>query len=192
MSLVFGVLMAQLATLVLLLLPLPHRVRSKLLDVSAMLQKSTNYKVGVIFVTALLGLQFMDCLNKVKRYSHMTNPYFAQMANPQQMTASLLFDQLASKFYAQRNLYITGAVLYLEMAIYTVITILRKLVYKENAYRASVELRKAKPTDGSEAEKLRSLILLRVVDIATMKKQLEGVQSSYDKLTPAEARSKDD
>lgn len=192
MTLVFGILMAEMSFLLLLLLPLPHVLRSRILDGCAVLRLNANFNVGLIFVTALLGLQFFDCLNKLKRYSMIENPYFAQHNTAPQMAGTLLFDQLASKFYAQRNLYITGAVLYLELSINTVVSILRKLVLKENLYRkASIESEDTTKED-EQVRELREQISKKQVDIDTLKKQLKGLQSAYDGLTDVKAISKDE
>lgn len=192
MSLVFCVLVAQMATLVLLLLPLPHALRVKILDITTALRLNVNVKGGVVFSIVLMMLQFWDCVNKVKRYSHTENPYFTQFNNQPQMSTGFLYDQLASKFYAQRNLYITGAVLYLALSINTVVGILRKLVSKETEYRRVKKLAASGTTDNAEATRLRELIKQREMDIATMKKQLGGVQTAYDALTESEVRNKND
>lgn len=192
MTLVFGVLLVEMAGLILLLLPLPYVVRTKILDASAFLKRNNNVKVGVVFLGLLMGLQFLDCVRKVQRYAQTENPYFAQYNTAQQMSAGLLHDQLALKFYAQRNLYITGAVLYLALSINTVESILRKLVSKEAAYRAGKKLTAADTTRDEEVESLRALIKQREMDIEAMKKQLNGVQTAYDALSAPEARSKDD
>lgn len=192
MSLVFGLLVAEMSFLLLLLLPLPHIVRVRILDFSAKLGQNKNFKVGLLFTTVLLGLQFTDCVNKLRRFYNIENPYFAQHNTQPQMANTLLYDKLASKFYAQRNLYITGAVLYLELSINTVVSILRKLVFKENSYR---ELSKAAGSTDAEDEQIRSLreeISRKETDIATLKKQLNGLQSAYDGLNAGETKSKDE
>lgn len=192
MSLVFCLLMTEMAVLVLLLLPLPHVLRVRILDVCAFLRLSSNFKVGVIFTTVLLGLQFMDCVNKLKKYATLENPYFAQYNTAQQMASTLLYDKLASKFYAQRNLYITGAVLYLEMSINTVGSILQKLVMKESSFRDLTRNAKSTESDDEQIRSLREQIAKKDVDIATLKKQLEGMQTAYDSLNDSPVRAKDD
>lgn len=104
----------------------------------------------------------------------------------------MLSDQLASKFYAQRNLYITGAVLYLSMAINTVVSILEKLVRKESSFRELSKSTNSTDIDDEEIRSLRDQILKRNVDIATLKKQLKGLQTAYDGLNKSEMNAKDD
>lgn len=190
MTLVFGILVTQMTALLLLLLPLPHVVRMRLLDGYAVLKRNTNVRVGVVFTTILLGLQFLDCVKKVRRYATLDNPYYAQFNAGQPM--ALLPDKLASKFYAQRNLYITGAVLYLELAIQTVITILDKLVRKENSYRELAKTSKSTESEDEEIRSLRDQIAKKEVDIKALKKQLTGLQSAYDGLNESKVNAKDE
>lgn len=191
MTLVFSILVTQMAFLLILLLPLPHVVRVRILDGFALLRSNSNAKVGFVFTIILLGLQFVDCVNKLKRYTRLADPYYAQFTSGQQK-AGLLSDQLASKFYAQRNLYITGAVLYLSMAINTVVSILEKLVRKESSYRELSKKTKSTDLEDEEIRSLRDQILKRNVDIATLKKQLKGLQTAYDELNDSETNAKDE
>lgn len=187
MTLVFGVLVAEMVVLFVYLLPMPFLVRRKLVNGAAAIRQNANFKVGLVFSTILMALQFMDCLKKLQRYAIIENPYFAQNTA---RGSDMLYDQLALKFYAQRNLYITGAVLYLGLSINTVVSLLRNLVSKE------AELRKVqlapKETDSDVLELLRKELKLRELDIETMTKQLKSAQVAYDSLTPLEKRSKDD
>lgn len=76
-------------------------------------------------------------------------------------------EQLASKFYSQRNLYISGAVLYLELAIYTVSTIVRKLVAKQDRLQS---LSVGEFADESEEiEKYKQLIKQKDQEIEKLK-----------------------
>lgn len=103
---------------------------------------------------------------------------------------TLTHEQLATKFYSQRNLYLTGAVLYLMLAIRTVTTIVEKLVKKEGEYRELVA--KKAGGDSGEVDKYTELIKIRERDVQGLKKQIEGLQRAYDGLTKSEERKKDD
>lgn len=177
MTLVFVTLVSEMAILLLLVLPLPHLVRRKFIGTIDVLQKNQNVKVGIIFFTVILGLQFVDCVNRLQKMDFIKNPYYASS------NGMLNNEQLASKFYSQRNLYLSGAVLYLELAIYSVITIVRKLVLKETKLRAG--------NDDGEVEKYTELVKLREKDIEVLRKQIDGIQREYDGLNSL-AISKDD
>lgn len=188
MSLVFCALVTQMAILFVFLLPMPHSIRTNLVNGAAAINLNANFKVGLIFSSILMFLQFMDCLKKLQKFSHIENPYFAQVNTAR--GGDMLYDQLALKFYAQRNLYITGAVLYLGLSINSVVSILRNLVHKQ------IELRKLqlqpKADDSEVLTKLRKELAQRDLNIETMKKQIKGAQAAYDSLTPLAERSKDD
>lgn len=87
-------------------------------------------------------------------------------------------DQLASKFYSQRNLYISGAVLYLELAIFTVSTILKKLVAKQDTLR-SVNIKKEYGSKEEEVEKYKELIKSKQTQIDNLSKE---IKSKHDTL----------
>lgn len=196
MSLVFAALMVEMAVLFLFVLPLPQVLRLRFVEVANFLQGLTNFKIGQYFATILLLMQFVDCWQRLRKFEYMTNPYYT--AGHQQPVPGfrglLSSEQLASKFYSQRNLYITGAVLYMELAINTVLSILRKMVAKEQEYRqlSRAEQDTLSRADVSEAEKLRQLIAAKELDIETLRKQVQGLQLSYDALSDTTVRAKDE
>lgn len=188
MSLVFGLLIFEMVYLLLLMVPLPFPVRQRLVNGSVKLNQSRNFKSGWAFTTVMLGLQFIDCVQKLQRHHSVDGSIDAGPAR---------YDQLASKFYSQRNLYITGAVLYLEVSIVTVVTILKKLVQKEELYRAATTAgtgQSDKHTDNNkeEAAELREKIKQKERDIAVFRKQMDGAQKQYDSLNVSEIRGKSD
>merc|ERR1711890_121919 len=62
------------------------------------LRTLNNFKIGVIFTTILLGMQFMDCINRLKKFLELGNPYFGSFSTTnQQIAGSLTSGQLASK-----------------------------------------------------------------------------------------------
>ncbi|RLV83155.1 Endoplasmic reticulum transmembrane protein 1 [Meyerozyma sp. JA9] len=189
MSLIFAALCGEMITLFVLVCPIPHPVRVRMMHATEVLRTSNNFKIGVIFSTILLGMQFVDCVNRLKKFSELGNPYFGSFSTTnQQIAGSLTSGQLASKFYAQRNLYLTGAVLYLELAIWVVVGIVEKLVAKETQLRVL----NSKATSDEEAEKYKELIRKKEVDIKAFKVQIEGLQRAYDSQTPDTNISKDD
>lgn len=183
MTLIFGLLVVQMTLLAILLIPLPHVVRLRIVHAWQFLRGQNNFIVGLVFTLIMMVLQFYDCLIKLQRFSDPgENPTVAG-----RIPGGLLSEQLASKFYAQRNLYISGAVLYFGMSLHTVLSILEKLVAKEELYRTRVV-----DADSLEVADLKLQIDQRVLDIAAMKKQLLGVQNAYDALNDSVPRSKDD
>lgn len=126
------------------------------------LYSSSNFKIGFWFYTIVLALQFIDCLNRLNKFDYVSNPYYTTS-----LPTMMKSEQLASKFYSQRNLYISGAVLYLELAIYTVSTIVRKLVAKQDRLQS---LSVGEFADESEEiEKYKQLIKQKDQEIEKLK-----------------------
>ncbi|KAI3402636.1 YET1 [Candida oxycetoniae] len=146
-----------------------------------------------------MSLQFWDCYNRLKKFQHIDSSYGGDIGR-----GFVNYDRLASKFYSQRNLYLSGAILYLQMCIGTVVTIVKRLVIKEKELRDSelvekkaefegVEMqKKRKDQERQETIKLKHLIELKQTDIDTLRKQLNGMQSAYDQLNAIESIKKDD
>ncbi|EER35263.1 conserved hypothetical protein [Candida tropicalis MYA-3404] len=179
MSLAFCTLIGPMAILLTLVLPLPYVVRQKIVDITFALQKNQNFRVGVVFSIVLMGMQLLDCVQRLRKYADIENPNFP----------GIDYDRLASKFYSQRNLYLSGAILYLQVAIGTVVTIVRKMVLKEKLFRQS---KTNTVDDAAEVEKLKHLIELKQQDIDVFKKQVANLQKAYDTLTPEEKKGKDE
>jgi hypothetical protein len=87
-------------------------------------------------------------------------------------------DLLARRFYSQRNIYITGAVLFLSLAIPTVFTILRRLIKYDEL--------KMKALDAALIDKRVKELTLELErkqrDLDTLQKQKKGLERSYDDL----------
>ncbi|CCG23877.1 membrane-localized protein [Candida orthopsilosis Co 90-125] len=190
MLLVFSTMIFQMITLLLFVLPLPLMVRSQIVSIYIKITTAQNFRIFLGFSITLMSLQFYDCLQRLEKYHKVKeNDVLQGFVN---------YDKLASKFYSQRNLYLSGAILYLLMGIYTVASIVKKLVLKEKLYRQLIAERDESRTgggeksDGEEVVKVKHLIELKQKDIDALKKQLNGLQTAYDGLNKGEERSKDD
>lgn len=201
MSLVFSTMVAQLVLLLLLVLPLPYIVRSNIILFLDRIQHSQHFKVVLIFSLVLMSLQFWDCLARLQKYQKIQEQI---NGNPQYGGGFINYDKLASKFYSERNLYLSGAILYLQLCIGTVVTIVKKLVLKQKILRDhSVELKKKglagrdaerKKTDEENTEivRLKQLIEVKLRDVEILKKQIKGMQATYDGMNATGIRNKDD
>lgn len=183
MTLVFGTLCFEMGFLLLLVLPLPHFFRFHIVDLVILLENSHYFKIGVGFWVALMSLQVADCVSRLNRFAKSVghNPYFTTTQN-NGGSAPLTHEQLASKFYAQRNLYISGAVLYLLVSIFTVVSIVKKLVIKEKAIREVTANEKSGLKSGSSSadEDIKALIQNKNSEISTLKQRVKELQSQFD------------
>lgn len=171
MSLVYACLLALMSLVLVLVIPWPLFIRRHIVAAANALQASPNFKVALAFESLLVALQGLDCYNRLKRHHNFM------------LTESYTSEHYATKFYSQRNLYMCGAVLYLNVAFFTILLIVRKLVLKESAYRL-LRSENSSKTDSAEVQKYQKLLESREKDIATLQKQIEGLQRAYDELTP--------
>ena len=90
MSLVFGALILEMVTLLLMVLPLPHPVRVKIMDIATVLRNLKNFKIGFWFTVILLSMQFADCIQRLQRFGTLGNPYFALNSQNKQFGTMLV------------------------------------------------------------------------------------------------------
>ncbi|CAI4049446.1 hypothetical protein SUVZ_13G1790 [Saccharomyces uvarum] len=120
----FSLLVIEMAILFILVLPLPQRMRKWLyLRYHAVIsnKKSRTY---IMVIMIFVGLLFIDSWKrsqiKVSTYHNPRNPYVRNSVTP--------VNALAARAYNQRNVYISGFIIYFFICILTVMSILRRIV----------------------------------------------------------------
>jgi len=158
-----------------LVLPLPLQIRKQSLKLYEYLFQHKEVKTTVNISLGLIGLLFIDSFQKTFKFktSSTYDPRHLQS------TYSQGPDAMAKIFYNQRNLYISGAVLFFGIAIPTVFNIIRRLIkYEEfNLEKTSKEVRDAK------IKELTDELERKEKDIETFKSQKKGLEKSYDELS---------
>ncbi|GMM34036.1 Yet1 protein [Saccharomycopsis crataegensis] len=178
MSLIFGVLVAEMAIVTVLLLPLPHKIRKKIVQFSFFIWNQTQIRVAIMVCSALVGLMFVDSAQRSFKHplvreaeagpaGHLSHGY-------NELSSS---EYLARKFYNQRNFYLTGIVLCLGMAIPTILILLEKIIKWDNILKST--------NGGSSVDSIKKQLDAKDKDIATLKKQIEGLQKAYNEKADA-------
>lgn len=106
----------------------------------------------------------------------------------------------ARKFYSQRNMYLCGFTLFLSLILnrtYTMILEVLRLEDKIKQYEGTEKRTKeseklAMAGDPGEIARLRRELELRDQDIATLKKQAEGLHREYDALAEKYGKTQED
>jgi len=205
-SLVFLLLVAEMSLFMLLIVPLPFTWRRKLftfISESPLIAKlQYGMKITFIFILIL----FIDSVNRVYR---VQLELAAASDNNQQNRATIIgperMEVQARKFYSQRNMYLCGFTLFLSlilnrtyMMILDVLRLEEKVKKYENDPTASGKDSAKLANAGSAGEigKLKKIIEEKDRDLATLKKQCEGLQKEYnamgDKQSGSEATPKKD
>lgn len=191
-TLVFMLLVAEMALFMLLVVPLPFTMRRRLFTFISEnpIVAKVQYWLKITFVFILI--LFIDSVNRVYRVQ-VELAAATEGNNGQSATAIMGHERLevqARKFYSQRNMYLCGFTLFLSLILnrtYIMILETLRLEEKVKLYEGSEKNTKqaeklAQAGDAGEIARLKREIKLRDQDIATLKKQSEGLHREYDEL----------
>jgi len=189
-SLVFLLLVAEMALFMLLIVPLPFTIRRKMftfISESPLIAKlQYGMKITFIFILIL----FIDSVNRVYRVQ-------VELAESKEGGgASVLgherMEVQARKFYSQRNMYLCGFTLFLSLILnrtYTMILDVLRLEEKVKKYEGDPKAsgkeseKLANAGDAGEIGRLKKEIAKKDRDIETLKKQSEGLSREYNDLS---------
>lgn len=195
LSLIFAALVGEMAVLSVLVAPLPRVVRRKVVALADFLQAQVHVRVLVYVFGGLVTTMFVDTLRKAgPRRMLQVTPEGVQMP-PLPPLPSL--EAMALRFYAQRNMYLTGALMFSLVAILTVVTILRKLVALEKKTSgASSEAPTRAKDDPTEVAALTKQLAAKKTDLQVLRKQVAGYERAFDakadtKAPPAGDKKRD-
>lgn len=189
-SLVFLLLVSEMALFMLLIIPLPFTIRRKIFifisENPTIAKLQYGMKIAFIFILIL----FIDSVNRVYRVQ-----LELAESNKQQGSAVMGHERLevqARKFYSQRNMYLCGFTLFLSLILNRTYTLILEVLRLEESTRKYEGDPKAGGKDsqklanaGSPGEiaRLRLLLAEKDRDIETLKKQSEGLSREYNKLS---------
>ncbi|KAI6126389.1 endoplasmic reticulum protein [Pisolithus croceorrhizus] len=177
-----------MVTFCLLVFPLPYTVRKKIfrfLSESPIVAKvAYALKISFIFV----GILFMDALQRMFKVTAEAELIKTGQGMQDVRTESSV---AARKFYAQRNMYLTGFCLFLSLVLTRTFYIILDLIHTQEEY---AKLKKAtansKNTAGLEDQSKQIQDLKRKLaesearsrDFETLKKQAAQQATEYDRL----------
>ncbi|KAI6115005.1 B-cell receptor-associated protein 31-like-domain-containing protein [Pisolithus thermaeus] len=187
-TLTFLLLAAEMVTFCLLVFPLPYTVRKRIfrfLSESPIVAKvAYALKISFIFV----GILFMDALQRMFKVTAEAEVIKTGQGMQDVRTESSV---AARKFYAQRNMYLTGFCLFLSLVLTRTFYIILDLIHTQEEY---AKLKKAttnsKNTAGLEdqskqIEDLKKKLAdseARSRDFETLKRQAAQQATEYDRL----------
>lgn len=190
-SLVFLLLVAEMALFMLLIIPLPFNIRRKMFTFISESPIVAKLQYGMKITFIFILILFIDSVNRVYRVQ-------LELAESKDMggrTAVLGHERMevqARKFYSQRNMYLCGFTLFLSLILnrtYTLILDVLRLEEKVKRYEGSP---KAGGKQGEKLEnagnpgeigRLREELAAKERDIEALKKQSEGLSKEYGSLS---------
>jgi len=188
-SLVFLLLVAEMALFMLLIVPLPFTIRRKMFNFISESPLIAKLQYGMKITFIFILILFIDSVNRVYRVQ-----IELAESNKQQGASVLGHERMevqARKFYSQRNMYLCGFTLFLSLILnrtYTMILDVLRLEEKVKKYegdpKATGKESEKLANAGSVGEigKLRKELAAKDRDIETLKKQAAGLSREYNEL----------
>ncbi|GAA86719.1 BAP31 domain protein [Aspergillus piperis CBS 112811] len=195
-SLVFCLLVFEMAVFMGLIIPLPFTVKRKLfafISESPIVAKlQYGLKITFIFILIL----FIDSVNRVYRVQLELASFGKEGGTMgfRHRAAALGTDRMevqARKFYSQRNMYLCGFTLFLSLILNRTYTMILDVLRLEDRVRLLEGDKKAGGKDSArlaqageigEIGRLKEELAAKDRDIETLKKQCEGLTREYHKL----------
>ncbi|KAL3494785.1 B-cell receptor-associated protein 31-like-domain-containing protein [Aspergillus germanicus] len=200
-SLVFCLLVFEMAVFMGLIVPLPFTVRRKLfafVSESPIIAK-LQYGLRITFIFILI--LFIDSVNRVYRVQLEVAAFGKEGGNVGR-AAALGTDRMevqARKFYSQRNMYLCGFTLFLSLILNRTYTMILETLRLEDRIKllegdkqagGKDSARLAQAGDMGEIGRLKKELETKERDIETLKKQCEGLTREYHNLGDQVAGSK--
>ncbi|PFH46500.1 hypothetical protein AMATHDRAFT_69659 [Amanita thiersii Skay4041] len=188
-TLTFLLLAAEMLTFCILVAPFPYTVRRKFfgfLSRSALVAKvAYGVKISFIFV----GILFVDALQRMFRVVAETEHARSGPSQDVRVESNLA----ARKFYAQRNVYLTGFCLFLSLVLTRTFYILLDLIHVQDEYdklkkQVAAKSRDTAPQNQDAAKEVAELkkklatLEAKDRDFETLKKQAAQQAAEFDRL----------
>jgi len=185
-------LVAEMVVFAALIVPMPFTWRRRLfvfLSENPIIAKlQYGLKITFIFIMIL----FIDSLNRFYRVYLEKAESSRGTAGAEVVGGPVRAEVNARKFYSERNMYLTGFTIFLSLILNrTYVMILETLRLEEEVKRLRGDPKAAKKVgqgglqdagDAGEISRLKRDLDRAKSDLATMKKQSEGLQTEYNRL----------
>ncbi|PNY29627.1 Uncharacterized protein TCAP_00459, partial [Tolypocladium capitatum] len=190
-TLVFVLLMFEMALFMLLLVPLPFGVKRTVFTFVSEnpIVAKIQYWMKITFVFILI--LFIDSVNRVYRVQLELQAATEQTSKGAAVMGHERLEVQARKFYSQRNMYLCGFTLFLSLILNRTYVMILEVMRLEDRVRAYEGTNK----DAKESEKLavagkpgelaalRKELERKDQDLKTLKKQSEQLHKSYNELS---------
>jgi hypothetical protein len=179
-SLTFMLLAAEMASFCIFVAPLPSNVRRKLfrfLSESPIIAKvAYGLKISFIFV----GVLFVDALQRMFRIN--TEYENAKSGGVGVQDVRTETSHAARKFYAQRNVYLTGFCLFLSLVLARTFFIIQDLIHTKDEYAQLKKATAGTSRDNMVAGEQTKEIERLKRDLTALKEQALSQAAEYDRL----------
>ncbi|CAI4046197.1 hypothetical protein SUVZ_11G1480 [Saccharomyces uvarum] len=181
----FLMLTVEMAMLFIFVLPLPFRIRRGIFSSYNQLTAKQQIKTVIVIMGGLVGLLFIDSW---KRSQIRVSLYHNDNSGAMGSSAVTPIQALASRAYNQRNMYISGFILYFSICIPTVMSIVKRLVKyqglineqeKQKLTNTSPKTEKF-PNKKAESTKLQEQLKKKQISLEGLQKQVKNLEKYFD------------
>ncbi|KAG0047254.1 hypothetical protein BGZ83_007659 [Gryganskiella cystojenkinii] len=185
-TMVFTLLMAEMITFIFLILPLPFKWRRGMLNFMATSKVMANVQYVMKIVFVFVFILFLDSLKRVMRVEEKFENVHPSDPHARSTLA-------ANRFYAQRNMYLTGFTLFLSLILNRTFVLILDLlkseermeVIKKQAAQQSKEYERVSESEKKLQKELKDLNEIAAShtsvakDLENLKKQANQQQKEY-------------
>ncbi|KAL0080738.1 B-cell receptor-associated protein 31-like-domain-containing protein [Phycomyces blakesleeanus] len=189
-SLTFGILLTEMIAFGILVTPLPTRWRRAMMKFASTSPVIANGLYGLKIVFAFIFVLFLDTLNRLHRIE-------SEVSDEHKHDYNYEANLKAKRFYAQRNIYLTGFTLFLSLILERtsklVLDMLKREEELDNAKKESavtmkdqqrlIDLESTYTKQVNELTKEIKELKTKELDIETLKKQVEQQSVEYNRLS---------
>ncbi|KAM7224361.1 endoplasmic reticulum transmembrane protein 3 [Rhypophila decipiens] len=201
-TLVFLLLVAEMALFMLLIIPLPFTIRRRMFTFISENPLVAKLQYGLKITFIFILILFIDSVNRVYRVQ-LELAAASENNNGSGRPTIMGHERLevqARKFYSQRNMYLCGFTLFLSLILnrtYIMILEVLRLEEKIKDYEGTNKNTKqaeklAVAGEPGEIARLKKALKEKDQDLATLKKQASGLHREYDSLSEKYAQTQED
>lgn len=128
----FAILATELTLFALISLPLPSKYRGPLLRALSTPFHSESVQIGIKCTFGFIAIMFADSVSRVNK---VTNELTLRDGVDLQKGAVLRSEIQSRRFYAQRNMYLTGFCLFLSLVVYRTYALVFELLEMKEKIR---------------------------------------------------------
>ncbi|KAK1041640.1 Endoplasmic reticulum transmembrane protein 3 [Friedmanniomyces endolithicus] len=190
-SMVFALLVFEMALFVSLIIPMPFTMKRKLFTFISSSPRVAKVQYGMKITFIFILILFIDSVNRVYRVQVELGQAKSQGGAAAAAAGSERMEVQARKFYSQRNMYLCGFTLFLSLILnrtYTMILDVLRLeeeVKRLNGDKLGGDKSQQKLADAGdigEIGRLKDELKKRDRDIDVLKKQSNGLSDEYKRM----------
>jgi len=183
-TLVFFLLVVEMAIFMLLIVPLPFTWRRKLFTLISESPLIAKLQYGMKITFIFILILFVDSVNRVYRVQIELT---AASDNHNQGRSAVLgherMEVQARKFYSQRNMYLCGFTLFLSLILNRTFVMILDLLRLEDKVKGYEADKKVQSKNSAEVATLKEELAKKDRDVEVLKKQSEGLSREYGELS---------